>query len=295
MKKIKKQLPFNLLLFFLITAFSSQIMLAQTIENTNAGVTSIAKPSAPYSSKVIDAVHFSKVNLKEVLDILRDQFEGVQFVTNGPVERLTVDIELRSVNLSNVLKAIEIQLEGLVKIKNIEGDLVAVYAHVPDAPKPVLRAYSIAPFMETKLVEASQKNGDNLSVKELEKLKDEVLIYAEQEIHETVYRSLEMLSEAREASDRLGVPKLNIHPRTKLMIAVGSPEAVEVVGQIVSALNGQVQFGSSYGGGGLIGGASSGRGMSSMYGAGGGGGFGGGYGGGSDSSGRGGTTRKSAR
>jgi hypothetical protein len=102
-----------------------------------------------------------------------------------------------------------------------------------------------------------------------------------------------MLSEAREASDRLGVPKLNIHPRTKLMIAVGSPEAVEVVGQIVSALNGQVQVGSSYGIGGLMGGGSSGGGMSSMYGAAGGGG--GGYGGGIGSGGRGAAPRKATK
>ena len=88
----------------------------------------------------------------------------------------------------------------------------------------------------------------------MQKLKEEVMQSAEDEIYETVHRSLTMLTEAREASDPLDLPRLSIHPRTKLMIVVGMPEAVEVVGQIVSALNGQVQTGMGYGGGGGYGG-----------------------------------------
>ena len=234
----------------MIVAFSAQAVFGQSATTRDAQVTTPVKPSAAYGAKVIAQIQFSNVSLKDALYVSRDEFEGVQFVTSGPVERWTIDIELRSVNLRNMLKAIEIQLEGQVKIKEEEDNMIAVYAHLPAAPKPVLRAFSIGPFMETKLIEAAESHGKNLESEELEKLKEEVLHHAENEIHETVYRSLEMLSEAREASDHPGIPQLNIHPRTQLMIAVGSPEAVEVVGQIVSALNGHVQAVSSYGAGG---------------------------------------------
>jgi hypothetical protein len=168
MKKIRKKPSFNSALILLIAVISVQSMVGQSVASETALVSSISKPAAPYTSKVIDLIQLEKLNLKDALSYLREEFEGVQFVTNGPVERLTVDIELRSVNLSNVLKAIEIQLEGQVRIKTLEDNLVAVYAQVPPAPKPVLRAYSIIPFMETKLVEASQKYGNNLEAKELE-------------------------------------------------------------------------------------------------------------------------------
>lgn len=268
----------------LLTIFSTGIQKV-VAQSTNQELVNLAQSPPSYEQKVISEVLFDQMNLNDVLDYLRDEFEGVQFVTNGPVERLTVDIELRSVKLSNILKAIEIQLEGRVRIKQMEDNLVAVYATVPEAPKPILRAFSIAPFMQSKINEASQKQGKDLEAEDMEKLKAEMLQYAEIEIHDTVHRSLEMLSKARQASDRLSVPQLNIHPRTKLMIVVGSPEAVEVVGQIVSALNGQVQSGLGYGGGGGMMGYGFGGSSSGGFGGGIGGDYGGGMSGGGGGSG----------
>ena len=97
-----------------------------------------------------------------MLDELRVEFEGVQFVTNGPVERLTIDIELRSVTLWNILKAIEIQLEGQVKIDTRDKNMVAVYARIPESPKPILRAFSIASYLGTKLNDALERHGEQL-------------------------------------------------------------------------------------------------------------------------------------
>ena len=246
MKNTEKSLPLFACLSLCLAIVGNQNVIGQSEVNESPQPVVTPQVTAPYKTKVIAQLNFVKTNLKDVLSELRDIFDGVQFVTNGPVERLTVDIELRSVNLRNILTAIEIQLEGQIRIREMEGNLVAVYANVPPAPKPILRAFSIAPYIKIKVNEAFEKHDKNLEPEELETLKDDILQVAEDEIYDTIERSLQMLRDVSETSDQVGLAKLSIHPRSKLMIAVGSPESVEVVGQIVIALNGQMQVEHSY-------------------------------------------------
>ena len=243
-----------------------------------------------WENLVIPECQFEGLPLSEVVSFLRSEFQGVQFVTAGPVDKVLVDLELRSVGLKNILKAVEIQQQGMVKITDEGGDMYSIQVRMPRESKPILKAFSFGPYFHRiqgelfqqekwKIDEAIKSAGeDKRAAADIQrKYQEELLRNASRELDEELYTTIINALESYKAvlgdSQSMEMPKLQTHMSSKLVIVIGQPDAVNVVGEIVKAMNGNTggPYGGDFGfgsGGGFMGGAS---GM---------GGAGGGYGGG---------------
>ena len=239
---------------------------------------------------VIPECQFEGLPLLEVVSFLRSEFHGVQFVTAGPADKVLVDLELRSVGLKNILKAVEIQQQGMVKITDEGGDMYSIQVRIPRESKPILKAFSFGPYFHRiqgelfqqekwKIDEAIKSAGeDKRAAADIQrKYQEELLRNASRELDEELYTTIINALESYKAvlgdSQSMEMPKLQTHMSSKLVIVIGQPDAVNIVGEIVQAMNGNTggPYGGDFGfgsGGGFMGGAS---GM---------GGAGGGYGGG---------------
>lgn len=239
---------------------------------------------------VIPECQFEGLPLSEVVGFLRSEFQGVQFVTAGPADKVLVDLELRSVGLKNILKAVEIQQQGMVKITDEGGDMYSIQVRMPRESKPILKAFSFGPYFNRiqskvfqqekwQIDEAIKSAGDDkrAAADIQRKYQEELLRNASRELDEELYTTIIDALESYKAvlgdSQSMEMPKLQTHMSSKLVIVIGQPDAVNIVGEIVQAMNGNTggPYGGDFGfgsGGGFMGGAS---GM---------GGAGGGYGGG---------------
>lgn len=191
-----------------------------------------------WAQKTIDLFEAHDKPLGEALDEIRDLFDGVQIVTSGPVDKLKVDIELRSANVNNILRAIELNLLRQVSVEWEDDNMVAVHAKLPREEIPILEAYSLASYMSQTRSKLEKELPEGLSDKDSEEvLKSMTFERVAKEIHEITIESLAELSSARGITGKLEMPRLSFHPRSELLIVVGQTETVVVVGQIIRELN----------------------------------------------------------
>ena len=256
-----------------------------------------------WKDQIIKECQFEGLPLSEVIRFLRDEFHDVQLVTAGPVEKVLVDLELRSVGLRNILKAVEIQQQGLVKVTDEGGDMLSIQVRMPKEAKPILKAFSFGPYFNRvqgelfqqekwKIDEAIKSAGEDkraaadIQRKYQTELMHEASAKLDNELYNTILTALDAYKQALSGSQAMEMPKLQTHMSSKLVIVIGQPDAVNIVGEIVHAMNGNT---ASYGGGDIysggvsvMGGAGAGFGSGMSGRSSGGGVFGGsgGYGGG---------------
>ena len=232
----------------------------------------------PVPSKVgwedlkIEECEFHGLPLSDVVSYLREEFRGVHLVTAGPVDKVNVDLELRSVGLKNILRAVEIQQQGFVKVMDEGDDMISIQVRLPKESKPVLKAFSFGPYfnrIQSKLVqqqgwqmdEILKEVGDDkraiadIQRKFQDQMNDEAIETLDKELYSTIQTSLDSYKKVLGDSQTMEMPKLQLHMSSKLVIVIGQPDAVDIVAEIVQAMNGNsgsLGGGSPYGMGGVI-------------------------------------------
>ena len=241
-------------------------------QNTIAPQESLSAAPAPDShgarQRRLENIRFNDMPLSEVVSHLREVFPEINFIITGDANNLTVTLQLRSVTLNDILTALGIAADDQIDVAEVDERLVTIRPVVRERRKPVLRAFNLSQYLA--------KNGDS------EKDAEEAL----QEIYDVLIKAWEMFQRVDPERRNTAMPSLSHHPKTKLLIAVGQEEHLQVIEQVVNALQG---LPSSVGRGGGMGSASGifgggsygGFGGGGMMGGGGGmggGGYGGGYG-----------------
>ena len=169
--------------------------------------------------------------LGEIINLLRDKFPEINFVikrqtdTDGYVSGASVGMVLRSVTLPAILKAIEHASDRPIQITGGPGgqdDRLVVFEKKPfdpsvpaDAPV-VTRIYNVSKYLAYR--------------------SDKEAAAALKEIEDVVRMAGRMTVEASNGA-RTFQPNLSIHPGTKLLIAVGRPDELMVIEQVIKELH----------------------------------------------------------
>lgn len=207
--------------------------------------------------KQLDMVVFENLPLFEVVQFLRQEFDGLNFVLAEELRDEVPFLKLRRVTISDILEGLALATDGLVQHKQVSERLVHISADPGLQRSPELKAFNLRNYFNAFEGEEEE------ALKELYQVLEEGWI---------------MMRHANGNRKQGRKPELSIHQRTKLLIAVGHHTELNVVEAIVDALHGErsrIDFGGgiSAGGGGGYGGMGGGG-----YGRGAGGGFGSSYG-----------------
>ena len=138
-----------------------QDLIAQAVDQPELTASPIKSKEVQWESQTLDYFEAHNKSLGDVIKILRDEFNGIQIVTNGPVDKLQVNLELRSVGLKNIFRAIEINLNQQVFVEWEDDNMVAVVVELPPSEKAILKAFSIEKYLERtrKKVATEQPEG----------------------------------------------------------------------------------------------------------------------------------------
>ncbi|MDB6025894.1 MAG: hypothetical protein JWM68_2117 [Verrucomicrobiales bacterium] len=177
------------------------------------------RPSDAWQRRIKE-IHFDGLPLGEVAKILQEQefFPEVNFVTEPELNDLPISVsQLRSVGLEDIFNAIKIVTKGKVEINRlVDGMVTFTRTKLPAGEaKAVCQAFSLNSYLAMRTPEQSAK-----ALKELESAFD---------------LCWNMLERAN-PNDPTGRPQFNIHSGTRLLIAVGSPEQMLVIEQVIGQL-----------------------------------------------------------
>jgi hypothetical protein len=221
------------------------------------------KPAPPTWQQNIKNFKFDGIPLGEVIIFLRDQAPEINFViTPDASDYALPPVRLNSVTLEDVFTAIRIVSKGEIQI-SAESDTMVSVTRVArpnpfEAPRKQCVAYSLNRYLLGK------------PEPEVGKLMKDV--------EDALDRCWKMLAQANNKSYER--PALSLHAPTKMLIAVGDPDQLQVIDQIVRQLESSAEAGP---GGGRFGPGGPGGGGRGGYGSGAGEGYSGGYGGGGGS------------
>ncbi len=186
------------------------------VENSNAG-------GRGDEEKRSNHVEFDSIPMGEVVRLLRREFSGVNFIVTERAEEIPVRMELRSVTLQNILNALMIATDYQIDIEEMEDRLVAIRTNLPEPEKPILRAFNLRDYL-------MGRNGKNSST-------------AYQDLDEVLHLAWAELQVADQRRNPMSIPRLMIHQKTQLLIAVGQSDQLQVIEQIVTALQGNTAVG----------------------------------------------------
>jgi hypothetical protein len=169
--------------------------------------------------------------LEEIVKLLRKQFPELNFLVKQKARSESVAVVLRSVTLQEILKAIGPATEGRVQVIWNDNDRLVIFDQAsralpvdpatgqpfPNSGKKICRVYNVSDYL----------NG--LPDKDADKAIAEI-----QNVLETAWK---MLRDANNDIDE-PIPTLSVHRGTKLLIAVGRPEDLMILDQVVTRLQG---------------------------------------------------------
>jgi hypothetical protein len=201
-------------------------------ESKEAAPRNVAAPDANAAwQRRLPELTSDNLPLGEIIRILRDRFPEINFVikrqtdTDGYVSGASIGMVLRSVTLPEILKAIELGSDRSIQITGGPGgqdDRLVVFEKKPfdpsvpaDAPV-VTRVYNVSKYLAYR--------------------SDKEAAAALKEIEDVVRMAGRMTVEASYGS-RTFQPSLSIHPGTKLLIAVGRPDELIVIEQVIKELH----------------------------------------------------------
>jgi hypothetical protein len=170
-------------------------------------------------------LQFREASIEEAAEFLAKQFEGANFVVPATVARLRVTLKLRNVTLEQALQAIAFATENRVNTSQVAENVYgfsfigAEQRGSPPEERAACRIFSLAS------APSFAGNSPDKVNKMIEELKG------------TLDSAIKMLRDA-EPTSSVDVPQLQFHPSTKLLIAVGKPEELAIIEQLVSALGG---------------------------------------------------------
>jgi hypothetical protein len=169
----------------------------------------------------LEKVDFRDATIEEVVDFISKKTGGLNILIPDSVRHIPVTFKLQNVNAVQILDAIEFTTEGRVQSGTRPGNVH--YLRLGDGAagmaKPECRVFSIATYLSYK-----DEKGQEVAIREL---------------NETLRTAMDMLKQADPASQASN-PRMQVNAGTKLLIAVGRPEELAVLEQVVTALQGQV-------------------------------------------------------
>jgi len=183
-----------------------------------------SKPPPPGGMVTMD-VDFKDATIAEIVEFLAKKDEGLNVVVQQTVKAIQVSLKLRNVTSQQVLNALPFATEGGVDIETLPDSMVGVKAAMSPQNigsdglpiRPECRIFSLAAYLAGKD----------------EKVRD----IAIEQFHRSLDSAVQMLNDASPQT-RVKTPQLQVNPETKLLIAVGLPDDLAVVEQLVTALQG---------------------------------------------------------
>src|SRR2546421_585376 len=168
--------------------------------------------------------------LDEVVKRLRADFPELNYIVREKVRSEGVSLILRSVTLEEILKALEPGTEGRVRViwPTNYNDRLIIFDRGPGPGAAIDRATGLP--MQGGSGNEKLCRVFNLG-KYLARTSDKGTDAAIKEVLESLETAWSMLRQAN--NDQEELPKLNLHRGTKLLIAVGRPEDLEILEQVV--------------------------------------------------------------
>jgi len=170
--------------------------------------------------------------LEEIVKLLRNKFPELNFMVKQKARNESVALVLRSVTLEEILRAIEPATEGHVVVHwpTNNGDRLVIFDRAsqevpldpstglpfPNSGKKICRVFNLSDYF------AMNPDVDiDVSIKEI------------QNVLQTAWS---MLRDANAEDEPM--PTLSVHKGTKMLVAVGRPEDLVILSQVVSELQG---------------------------------------------------------
>jgi hypothetical protein len=180
----------------------------------------------------IPELNLNQLPLEEIVNLLRNKFPELNFMAKQKARNESVSLVLRSVTLEEILKAIEPATEGRVVVlwPTNNGDRLVIFDRAsqavpvdpstglpfPNSGKKICRVFSLSDYF------AMNPDVDiDVSIKEI------------QNVLQTAWS---MMREANAEDEPM--PTLSVHRGTKMLVAVGRPEDLVILSQVVSELQG---------------------------------------------------------
>jgi hypothetical protein len=209
-----------------LTVFASSVFAAET-KNPVAPKAAVTAPDTKAAwERRIPVLESDGLPLVEVVKHLRDQFPELNFLIR-PSDRdrdlggTTVRFQLRNVTFPEIVKAIELAADVPIQITATPEDRLVVFdfkqrpadtfAQVPI----ITRAYSLSVYLSG--------------------LGDEEAAQAMKELYNAIEVAGQLTTEATRGERRFDA-KLQMHRGTKLLIAVGRADDLQIVDQIAEQL-----------------------------------------------------------
>jgi hypothetical protein len=171
--------------------------------------------------------------LEEIVKLLRQKFPEVNFLVKEKARSQSVALVLRSVTLEEILTALGPATEDRVKVvwPTNSSDRLVIFDRpaqplqvdpntglpFPAAGKKICRVYNVSDYL------------NSLPNTDMDKAIAEI-----QNVLETAWK---MLRDANQDEDQ-ALPTLSVHRGTRLLVAVGRPEDMIILEQVVMGLQG---------------------------------------------------------
>jgi hypothetical protein len=213
-----------------ILRFFSAIILAATL---TAPLFAQQQPkpntNSPIAERRID-VTLKELTLAEAAETFRQCWDGLNVIVPPSVADLQIGpLQLRQVTIENLCLIIPAATDGIVDATFDRDAFLTFRPTVAiERTQPICRIMSLTPYLAGK----PEKDAEKAIVG----------------LQDAVVQACRLLGKVRR-SGRLEQPEFSVHQSTKLLIVVGSPEAVNIVEGVVNALNGGPVPGTSVGGG----------------------------------------------
>jgi hypothetical protein len=235
--QIRKQLKHGacltqcLIALFLVVA--NQVIGADKAEAGNASPKQVAEPNASAAwQRRIPEIVLDNLPLGEVIKELRQRFPEINFLikqqteTDIDVAATTINMSVRAVTLQEFLKALEIAAQRPIQITGGPDDRMVVFESKAAAAAVDAAGLPLKPVIQTRVF--------NIGSYLARSGKEEKEALAE--LDDVLRLTGGLFTEAN-PSARPFKPRLHIHRGTKLLIAVGSTEELNVIQQVVNSLD----------------------------------------------------------
>ncbi len=220
-------------LIALFLGIANDVIGADKPENGNASTKQVAEPnaSAAWQRRIPEMVS-DNLPLGEIIKELRQRFPEINFLikqqteTDFDVAAISVNLSVRSVTLQEFLKALEIAAQRPIQITGGPDDRMVVFESKAAAVAVDAAGLPLKPVIQTQVF--------NIGSYLARSGKEEKEALAELE---DVLRLTGALFTEANPNARPFKPRLHIHRGTKLLIAVGSTEELNVIQQVVNSLD----------------------------------------------------------
>jgi hypothetical protein len=193
--------------------------LAQQPAAASSRDESVEAAKLAYSRQIAE-VKYDSLPLEEIVAGLRKEFPEINFILPEELGQVIVRLEMRNVRLTEIIQAIEIAcLDDQIVIQQKNERLISIFRH-PNARamagnKPVLRAINLTGYLATR-PPAEQETAMKM-------------------VYELINQAVHLLESARE---KTSPPRIEMHPGTKMLMAVGTSDQMQLLEEIVYNLPG---------------------------------------------------------